>query len=302
MFTNRRPAIAIQSKTISVMFSIVAETLARIQEHALNAGFLICAFPRKEMGWDPASERRFLEQVRRERHMGLLAFCTPTEPRNDDLLKTMSDEGIRILHVEHHSEEPPAQNFLLPDYRCAGRLVVERMLKAGYQRVIFSRGEHEWPGALLLQKGFVEAVTQCHGEYVPARDLYLYPGGVGHFSDKARVAREFVGSLSPATAVLCTNMSMANEIIGFTREVGLRCPTDVGVIGVPYMDYDVPLAGIDTVEFDWTGYLLSALDRVMQPDWPTIREWVEPRIVCRGSLNSVMASKQQRPSSKRSAT
>ena len=52
------------AKTISVMFSLVPEMLARVQERAVLAGHLVCVFPRKEMGWDPVAERAFRGRVR----------------------------------------------------------------------------------------------------------------------------------------------------------------------------------------------------------------------------------------------
>lgn len=284
MYVNGHPDASVtRSKTIAVMFSINGEILAQVQERALGAGYLVSAFPRAEMKWDPASERVFFEHIRRDRHHGLLAFCTPTEPRNDELLKTMADEGMRILHVEHYREEPPAQNFILPDYRRAGWLCVEHFLNRGYRHLRFARMEPDWPGARLMWRGFQEAVEHYRGRCASDEHLYVCPRDILSHPPATRQAREFVQGLPPGTGVLCTNLGIAHDLVALAREAGRRCPQDVGVIGTPYMDYHVPCEGLDTVEFDWVAYLLDALGRVMAPDWPEIREWVPPRLVHRGA-------------------
>jgi DNA-binding transcriptional regulator YhcF (GntR family) len=148
MTVNGNPDVLVnRSKTISVMFSLNAEILARVQGRALASGYMVNAFPRSEMGWKPDLERSFFEHIRQDRHHGLLAFCTPTPPLNDDLLKQMVSEGMRIIHVEHSRDELPEQNFLLPDYRRAGWLSVEHLINAGYRHLRIARLPTEWPGA-----------------------------------------------------------------------------------------------------------------------------------------------------------
>jgi DNA-binding LacI/PurR family transcriptional regulator len=284
MYVKGHPDVRItRSKNIAVMFAINAEIVARVQERALGAGYLVSTFPRAEMGWDPAAERVFFEHIRGDRHHALLAFCTPTEPRNDDLLKVMADEGMRILHVEHYRDELPDQNFILPDYRRAGWLCVEHFLNEGYRNLRIARLPDEWPGARLLEHGFVEAVRHYHGQSAGNNVVMLYPNKVGNYLPATQAAQELVRGLPTSTGLLCTSLSVAKGIGEFAQEAGRQCPGDIGVIGTPYMDYHKRYEGIDTVEFDWVTYLLNALDRVMAPDWPEIREWVPPRLVRRGT-------------------
>jgi DNA-binding LacI/PurR family transcriptional regulator len=238
------------------------------------------------MGWNPESERTFLEHVRRDRHQGLLAFCTSESPHNDDLLARMSQEGIRIIHIEHYREEPPDQNFILPDYRQAGRLAAEHLHKAGYRTIIFSHTQQDWPGARLMQQGFEEATRSSGEGKAPTYGTYVYPIN-DHLPECAQAIRNYMRGLSPSTGILCTNTFIANGIIAFAREAGLRCPDELGIVTAPWMDFHIPFEGLDTVEFDRTGYLLKALDAVMRPEWPVIREYAEPRIVRRGSTTGM---------------
>jgi GntR family transcriptional regulator of arabinose operon len=275
-----------RAQTISVMFSLTPEIQAQFQNRALQNGFVISAFPRQDMDWDPAAERVFFEHIRRERHFGLLAFCTPTEPRNDDILAVMAAEGMRIVHVEHYRVEPPDQSFVMPDYRRAGWLAVEHLLAVGYSRVAFFRMEREWPGALLLQQGLLEALTHYCGKAAAEAAITLYPIGVAHLDFETDRARELVRRQGPATGIICPHLAMADETLRFARETGRSTPDDIGIIGIPLMEVGVPAPNVDTIEFDRLSSLLRALERLMVPVWAVAREWTPPRLIARGTTRS----------------
>ena len=284
LYVNSLPyAHSTRSKSISVMFSLNASLLARVQEHALLNGYLVSAFPRQEMGWAPAAERSFLEHVRQERHHALLAFCTPLEPHNNDLLEQMEQEGMRIIHVEHYAEQEPRQSFILPDYRAAGQLAVQTCLKAGYRQVLAVRMKNDWPGALLMQKGLTSELLHLSPTGLPDPPVFIYPTGVPQHEQKAAEVRAFLSHLPPLTVLLCSNVSIAAETLAIARTLGLDCPGQLGIIGMPYLDYQIPTAGIDTIEFDRKGYLLSAMDRVMAPRARQCREWIPPLFLPRGT-------------------
>ena len=272
-----------RNKSISVMFSMNVALLARVQEHALMNGYLVSAFPRQEMGWTPGAERLFFEHIRQERHHALLAFCTPLEPHNDDLLERMDREGMRIIHVEHYRRAEPRESFILPDYRAAGRLAAHTLLKAGYKQVLTVRMKNDWPGALILQEGVQEALSLLSGRPSHLPSEYLYPTGVPQHKPKADEVRRFIASLPPLTALLCSSAGIAREMLTLARELGIDCPGQLGIIGTPYLDYDIPNGEIDTIEFDRQAYLMEAMDQAMALRWGPCRKWVHPMLVSRGT-------------------
>ena len=273
-----------RTRSIAVMFSMNVDLLAKVQKYALENGYLVSAFPRQEMGWSPEAERAFLEHIRRERHHSLLAFCTPLQPHNDDLLELMEREGMRIIHVEHYRHQEPDQSYILPDYQAAGRLSMEACLKSGYRRAIAVRMENDWPGALMMEQGFADAAQRFIHDAPPTPSLFIYPRGVPQHPEKADEVRTFLASLPPQTALLCSNVSIAREILVLASALGLKCPGELGIIGMPYLDYHVSTSGIDTLEFDRAEYLLRAMDRVMAPRWSPYREKVMPSWIRRGTL------------------
>lgn len=270
-------------RSIAVMFSMNLPLLAMIQKHALEHDYLVTAFPRQEMGWAPDRERAFLERIRQERHHALLAFCTPLEPRNDDMLAQLEREGMRVLHVEHYREEPPGQGFILPDYHAAGALAVQRARASGYQPIITVRMANDWPGALILEKGVAAALARLRVTDSLSAAPFIYPRGAPARAASRREIIRFLQQLPRRAALVCSSVGIAAELLAFARQAGRPCPADLGIIGLPYLDYDLPTTGIDTIEFDRAGYLARALDRVLAPQWAPCRDWVPPRFVARGS-------------------
>ena len=270
-----------QTKVISVMFSIDSRLLATLQERALAAGLLICPYPRAEMGWNPEQELRFFDRIRQSRHHALLAFCTPTEPRNDAVLAQLEAAGVRVLHIEHFTPQPPPGRFHLPDYRKAGYMAAVRLLMTGYKHLAVARIEHETPVIPLLIDGFRDAVRDYAG---PGADVDIINFPVrARERENADTIRRIIADLPPSAGILCSNIPMANDLLHFLREAGRTCPGDCGLIGIPYLDHLAPSDGIDTVEFDWRTALVRALELVLEPEFPDIREWHTPHLVERGS-------------------
>jgi hypothetical protein len=233
------------TRVIAVMFSLVPSTLARAQELTLASGFAICPFPRQELSWDLAAERRFLEQVRRDRYWGVLAFCTPTPPRNNAML------------------------------------AATRFAQAGYRHARVAHLTREWPGAQILVRSFLRTPAPARG--AAPREL-LFPSSTRDNRAHPAAALRLIRDLPPATGILCTNALMGNDMIRLVREAGRAVPGDLGLLSVPCIDCETPSEGVDTLEFDPPAYLLDALRRIMAADWPVLRERVAPRIVARGSL------------------
>jgi len=285
MYVRPSEASAVQgSQTISVMFAFNAECLTSAHQRALSHGYLTCVYPRSQFHWDAALERSFLKRVRAERHRGLLAFCTPNEPRNDDLLAEMVKEGIRVIHIEHYRGEPPKEDFILPDYSLAGNVGAVQLMMAGYEELYFAGWDNDWPGGQLLQGGFADALRIHRGDYSAEHSFFDFPLYVDKDEAQAEVARRFVRQLTRPTGILCRSVDIADYFVRFIRETELRCPEDVGVIGVPYLDEIYSSEGVDTVEFDRMGSLLEAVDLLAQPTWPRVRKWVAPTVVRRGTI------------------
>ena len=82
-------------------------------------------------------------------------------------------------------------------------------------------------------------------------------------------------------------MDVADFVVRFARELGRRCPEDIGVIGVPYLDeiHD-ECEGVDTIEFERMEALNEAIDLATKDTWSGVRRWLAPRLVKRGTVRA----------------
>jgi GntR family transcriptional regulator of arabinose operon len=272
------------SRTLSAMFAFNTDSLIAVQNYALEQEYLLCVYSRTAVGWDPAPERAFLERVRAERHQALLACCTPTAPTNDDLLRKMAAEGIRILHIEPFRLQPPEQSYLLPDYRRGGYLAAVALLLAGYTRLLYAGTGSDWPGARLFQQGYIDALTDHGGSYRPDEHYFEYPTGTDWNIEAREALRRDLDALPAGTGIVCRSLDLAGEIRGILRQFGKTTPADYGLVGVQYLTETVDAGAIDAVTFDRMAGLMRAIDAVTGDDFSTLQEYLPPALVRRGTI------------------
>lgn len=272
------------SRTLSVMFPFSTRSLIDVQRYVLDKGYLLSVFSRDlpDVWWNPARERLFLERVREERHRGLLAFCTPIAPHNDDLLQQMAADGIRVLHIEPYAMDLPPLPFLMPDYRRAGYLAATKLLLAGYRHLVFFAMDGDWPAVNLLRQGFAEALDD-HGEgYDPTCNNYDYPLNA-ESPEKREQHLAYLCSLPPATGIVARSVNMSRFSLRLLRELGRQVPEDFGAVSTSWLVDEEETAGMDTIEFDRAGLVQRAVDLLTADADLRIHELASPVWISRGS-------------------
>ena len=276
--------------TVAVMGYLDAEALAELQEIALEQHHLMCVYSQAEARWDAARERRFLEQVRKARHRGLIAFLSPLEPRNDALVTELAQEGMRVVHLEYNHTEPPLENFRLCDYRQAGRVAAVEFMMAGYRQLAIVRSTNA-PYEVLLEEGFAAALREHDAGFDPARnrlDCRPTPKGSPDGSERLRQQlRRRTGEL----ALFCTNDLVLDDVMALAREEGRRIPQDLGLLvfqfGLrPYR------AEVDSLVYDRRKDYREALLSILANGWEKQQHLQPVSVVRRGSVRRRMAVKR----------
>lgn len=155
-----------QPDTVAVMRVAELTPLAPLADAVAAHGCQMVLYDPFEFDWRPESERRFLEEACQVKCRGLVAFCTPRQPRNDAALKAMAAAGVRVVHVEYYGESEPAEEHVLCDYRGAGCLAATKLLDAGAEHLYFVGFKGDGPFAGLLERGFADALSARRQRYV----------------------------------------------------------------------------------------------------------------------------------------
>lgn len=107
------------------------------------------------------------------------------------------------------------------------RQVCDHLFKLGHHRIGFVEGPREFSTASRRKEGFVESCTE-KGLEIP--DGYLQQG---HFNTRGgREAGRILLRQNPRpTAIIAANDAMAYGVYESVRELGLRIPEDVSIVG-----------------------------------------------------------------------
>lgn len=282
-YLNSRRAAPRHLNTISLMYQCDEQTLTQIQNHALSHGYLLSVFSQIRTQWDPKAERQFLQQVKAQGHRGLLAFCSPIEPRNDDALQELDRSGVRVLHIEHYRTELPDQPYRLPDFRRAGHMAVVALLMAGYDRVfLHGMAPGKSPFEQLIEQGVTQALEEHRHGFDRSRDFLDHPTcqtQAQYDRDVLKLAR----SVPAGNGIVSKASGMAHQLLQRLRELKRRVPEDIGLIGIDVSGHPPP-ADVDELSFNRPQLLRRAIDEIVRPDWRAPRELVPPVRVKRGTV------------------
>ena len=262
--------------TISIMDIRV---LPEIQAYTLSRGCLLSVFLQPRSDWKPQAERQFLQQVKQQRHRALLAFCSPLEPHNDDLLRKLEHSGVRVLHIEHYRIELPEQNYLLPDFRRAGHMAAVALMLAGYRdiRLVIPKGSQA-PFVHLQIEGFGAALTEHRGNFDPEADLLANVTMDNCVTDADYHAKRvaLLRGLPQNCGLAVFTTSCAVTMAAAARTAGIRVPEDLGIIAINTGGVGDDSETVDQLTFNRPALLCRAVDEVLTPDWPGLHELVRP--------------------------
>ena len=264
--------------TISLMYHFDGPDLTDAQSHALSHGHLLCVYSQTREGWNPKAEREFFQLILKQTHRALLAFCSPLEPHNDDLLHELATNGTRVIHVEHYREQLPDQEYVLPDYERAGHMAAMSLMLAGYRKLAYVSSTPDAPYSRLLQRGFDQALRE-HGDGPDAGDAVFHLRWA--LSDDAahdEAFDTFRARLGASVGFVCSSAHIALDVANFLRQRGGWTGDSPPAIGPTLIGPPVDADDIDVLAFDRTAILRAAMDAAFAPGSPArVQELVPPR-------------------------
>ena len=291
-YVRERPAGASTSNTISVMFLGSTAQLTRLQDLALQRGYVVAFYSQLRSGWEPSHEALFLEQVKQQRHKALIAFCSPREPHNDELLDAIERGGVSVVHVEYYRPAPPTQSHVLLDYERGAHVAAVTLMLAGYDRIVLATMSGGGPFCRLHERGFLEALAEHRGgdrklvDYTRSRERGTwYDIARPETGTTAKKLDAFVESLPPNTGVVCGSHGWAEWVIDACARRKRRVPDDVGVMSLDTAgDVGEPHPDVDHISFGDRSLYEIAIEEVCRPDFAGVRRLLPPHVIRGGTV------------------
>jgi len=137
-----------------------------------------------------------------------------------------ASNGVPVVAVDPHTG-PSDQPTVDSDNLAGAVLATEHLLRLGHRRIALLGGRPDLESSRLREAGFRTAMAAAG---VPVDESLVRVGGYRPETAEAP-ARELLTHPDPPTAVFAANDLSAIRTMEVARDLGLRVPTDVSVVG-----------------------------------------------------------------------
>jgi LacI family transcriptional regulator len=208
--------------TIGLVLPSLTESLARMfegaEDLARERGYQAVTASTRD---DEREERRLINGLLDRRVDGLVITTGSTD---DPFLDELAARGVPFQLLNRASKDYPSVTV---DDELGGFLATRHLLSQGHRRIAFIAGQWRFSSARLRYEGFLQAHKQMRLRAVPELVIesgYDATSGLGAASRVLAVA-------NPPTALFAVNDSVAVGALAAARDLGLRVPDDLAVVG-----------------------------------------------------------------------
>ena len=186
-----------------------------------------------EAGDAPSQQISFVETLLSQRVDGLILA---TVSQDDELVSFCIRRGLPVILV-NRSEARDRVASVVSDDDLGMRLAVDHLVGLGHRKIAHVAGPLSTSTGALRRDGFARAMSN-HGLPGVVRESTGYTREAG-----AQAMAALVDSGIRATAVVAANDLLALGVLDVLKELGLRCPDDISLVGhndMPLMDVVSP--------------------------------------------------------------
>jgi LacI family transcriptional regulator len=202
--------------------------VAKVVESAcLNAGYMAAVYSTSE---DHDREQQILTMMRMQRVEGLIII--PTRSDAEHGARMVDKIHVPTILLDSFIEGLPYDVIKL-DNIAAGRIATEHLIGLGHRRIAVTVGRNN----IITGEDRLAGYMQAHA----AHDLPVDPGLLlqGRF-DQALAHDSTIRRMrepDPPTAIFALSNMMTLGVLNALRELGIRVPDDVSVIGIDDFDF-----------------------------------------------------------------
>ncbi|MGE5528583.1 MAG: LacI family DNA-binding transcriptional regulator [Patescibacteria group bacterium] len=242
--------------------------------------------------YDPVKERKYIDVLVGRKVDGILVFPVVGKGNNLEFLR---DSGVPFVLMDTCPQGVEA-NYLFTDHEAGAFGAVNYLIRGGHRRIALYIGRRGMTSSgVQMETGYHKALSRA-GIGVDARFIVSTAlkeeDNLKHATRKLLQKQRDLGY----TAVLCISDVFAKSIYDVSRQLGLRVPEDVSVIG--YDDtficnyFTPPLTSVSQPKYSLGQQAVDLLLRHLVPGEAGRHETIKlrPRLVERGSVASLPGS------------
>jgi DNA-binding LacI/PurR family transcriptional regulator len=213
------------SRTVGVLVPslsnpVFADSLAGIEHAAQAAGYTLLL---TASHYDPAREEAAISTLLSNRVDGLV--LTVADADGSPIVRTLEDESVPHVLLYNQPNSPNTAGVSV-DNAAATQQIMQRLIALGHRRFAMVAGSFVASDRSRLRyRGFQQALLDAALPFAPLVEVDFNDL---HLTDRLRA---LVTGPDAPTAVFCSNDMLALATIRSCRELGLRVPEDLSVVG-----------------------------------------------------------------------
>jgi LacI family transcriptional regulator len=272
-----------QTFTIGLLISDIqnpffASVVRGIEDVALSRGYHLILCNTDE---DPEREDAYITELAKRQVDGLIVASAASRHNHAERLRV---EGIPYAFMDREVEGVSADAVRV-DNELGTRMIADHLVGLGHERIGMISGPLDKSSGHERYGGLKEALVELGGgladSLVRFGDFKTPSGGAG--------AKDLLKLLDPPTALVVSNNQMTLGALLAIRELELKIPDDVSVVGFDDMEWaplaDPPLTALAQPTYEMgveaVGMLLERMDG--DEEVPPRRKLLEPHLVVRSS-------------------
>lgn len=176
---------------------------------------------------DETNPEKSLRMLRQYSVDGVIVASSTLPP---SFAEAFRGAGVPVVHSFGRRTAHPNVHMVGIDNVACGRMAAAELVRRGYAHVAFLGGPENASSTQDRALGFVDAL-RAHGKVTAS---VSYAAAYSFDAGRAEMARLLKSG--PAEAYFCGDDVLSIGALSAVAEAGLRCPADIGIIGLNDMD------------------------------------------------------------------
>lgn len=254
-------------------------------EHELSVTF-------KHVENDYHRQADVIETLASQGLVGVVLY--PVDSVHVEPVKRLTNAGYPIVLVDRYLSGV-ATDYVMSDHFGGAVRVVQHLIELGHERIGFIYWSDPAISMEHRKAGYIQALMEAH--IVPDPDRVCEVAGYPTVNLDS--LREFLSDQSDLTAVFAANDQIALAVYQTSRQMGIRIPHDLALVGFDNLDFtmhlDVPLTTVEQSAFEIGRRAVETLlVRIKDASSPKQQVIVPTRLVVRRSCGAYLQSSHPR--------
>lgn len=201
-----------------------------------------------------------------------------------ELIEFLHSQGKLVVVYNNFDKNIPVCSVSNDERKKVGELV-EELIRLGHRRIAAINGDINFSESVERFMGFQESLMK---NSIPVQSALIKWGNMSSQSGY-HLARQILSSGEIPTAIVCVNDNVAAGCLYAVKEVGLRCPEDISIIGhdnvVKLHSFTEPIITSINPKYELVGEKIA--EKLTREIWFDDYSVVESEIMIRDSITKV---------------